>query len=88
MDNLEERDRFLQRYQLSKLYQEEIENISGPIIISNIEKLIFKICKQRKSRTQWLQRQVLSNIQKRVNIYSSETQPKIFRGRNTPKLIL
>ena len=31
MDNLEDKDRFLQRYNLPKLNQEEIENMSRPI---------------------------------------------------------
>ena len=30
MDNLEERDKFLEKYNLSKLNQEEIENLNRP----------------------------------------------------------
>ena len=32
MDNLERMDKFLEKYKLSRLNQEEIENIKGPII--------------------------------------------------------
>ena len=37
MDNLEEMDRFLQRYNLLRLNQEEIENINKPITTAEIE---------------------------------------------------
>ena len=34
MDNLEEMDKFLERYNLPRLNQEEIENMNRPIITS------------------------------------------------------
>ena len=37
MDNLEEMDKFLERYSLSRLNQEEIENMNRPIISTEIE---------------------------------------------------
>ena len=40
MDNLEEMDRFLQRYNLSRLNQEEIENMNRPIKSTKIEYVI------------------------------------------------
>ena len=39
-DNLEEMDKFLQRYNLQRLYQEEIENINRPITNTEIEAVI------------------------------------------------
>ena len=44
MDNLEEMDRFLQRYNLPRLNQEETENMDRPITSAEIENVI-------KSRT-------------------------------------
>ena len=37
MDNLEEMDKFLERYNLPRLNQEEIENMNRPIISNEIE---------------------------------------------------
>ena len=40
IDNLEERDKFLEKYNLSKLNQEEIENLNRPITSTEIETVI------------------------------------------------
>ena len=59
MDNLEERYKFLDMYNLPRLSQEEIENMSRPIINNEIESVIKKKQKtlsKQKSRTRWLHR--------------------------------
>ena len=40
MDNMEEMDQFLEKYNLPKLNQEEIENLNRPIISTEIETVI------------------------------------------------
>ena len=40
MDNLEEMDKFLEKYDFPKLNQEEIENLNGPITSMEIEIVI------------------------------------------------
>ena len=40
MDNLEEMDKFLERYNLPRQNQEEIENVNRPIISIEIETVI------------------------------------------------
>ena len=48
MDNLEEMDRFLEKFTLSRLTQEEIEIMNNPIISTEIETVI-KNLPQNKS---------------------------------------
>ena len=43
MDNLGEMDKFLERYNLPRLNQEEIENMNRPITSTEIETVIKKI---------------------------------------------
>ena len=43
MDNLEEMDIFLERYNLPRLNQEEIENINRQITSNEIETVILKL---------------------------------------------
>ena len=62
MDNLEEMDRFLEKFNLPRMNQEETEIMNHPVTSTEIEAMI-KISPQRqKSRTRWLHRRILSNI--------------------------
>ena len=88
MDNLEEMDRFLEKFKLPGLNQEEKGIMSNPIISIEIEAVIKNLPKKQKPRTGWLHRRNLSNIQRRANAYPSKTLSNSFRGRNTSKLIL
>ena len=54
MDNREEMDKFLERYNLPRLNQEEIENMNRPITSNEIEPVIKYL--PTKSRTRWLHR--------------------------------
>ena len=88
MDNLEEMDRFLDKFNLPRPNQEEIDIMSNPITSTEIEALIKNLPKKQKPRTRWLHRRILSNILRRANAYLSKTLSKNCRGRNTSKLIL
>ena len=61
MDNLEEMDRFLEKFNLPRLNQEEIEFMNNPITSTEIEAVIKNLPKN-KPRTRWLHRRILSNI--------------------------
>ena len=52
MDNLEEMDEFLEKYNLPKLNQEETENLNRPITSMEIETVIKKIFQQTKAQDQ------------------------------------
>ena len=54
MNNLEERNRSLQKYNLPRLNQEEIENVKKPITSTDTASLIKN--SQQTSRTRWLHR--------------------------------
>ena len=51
MDNLEEMDKFLEKYNLPKLNQEEIEDLNRPITSMEIETVI-RIFQQTKAQDQ------------------------------------
>ena len=51
MDNLEEMDKFLERYNLPRLNQEETENMNRPVTSTEIETVIKKNPNKQKSRT-------------------------------------
>jgi len=52
IDNLEEMDRFLEEFNLSRLNQEEIEIMNNPIISTEIEAVIKKISQKTKAQDQ------------------------------------
>ena len=88
MDNQEEKNRFLEKFNLPRLNQEEIEIMNNPIKSTEIEAVIKNLPKKQKPRTRWLHRRILSNIQRGANAYPSKTLLKNCGGRNTSKLIL
>ena len=53
MDNLEEMDKFLEKYNLPKLNQKEIENLNRPITSTEIETIIIKSSNKQKPKTRW-----------------------------------
>ena len=88
MDNLEEMDRFLEKFSLPRMNQEEIEIMNNPITSTEIESVIKNLPKKQTPRTRWLHSRILSSIQRRANAYPSKTLSKNCRGNNTSKLIL
>ena len=61
MDNLEEMDGFLEKFNLPRLKKEKIEIMNNSITSTKIEAVIKKFLKQ-KPRTRELHRRILSNI--------------------------
>ena len=52
MENLEEMEKFLEKYNLSKLNQEDIKNPNRPIKSTEIETVIKTIFQQTKAQDQ------------------------------------
>ena len=61
MDNLEEMDRLLEKFNLPRLNQEDKEIMNNPITRTDIEAVINNLPKNKPS-TRWLHRRILSNI--------------------------
>ena len=79
MDNLEEMDKFLEKYNFPKLDQEEIENLNRPITSTEIETVI-KIFQQTKAQVQTAsQLNSTKNLEK--STYPTQTLPENCRGR-------
>ena len=87
MDNLEEMDRFLEKFNLPRLNQEEIEIMNKPITSTEIEAVI-KNLPQNKSPVPD------SFTGEFYQTFTEELMPillklsKNYRGRNTSKLTL
>ena len=62
MDSLEEMDRFLEKFKLPRLNQEEIELMNNPITSTEIKAMIKNPPNKQKPRTRWLYRRILLNI--------------------------
>ena len=62
IDNLEEMDRFLEKFNLPRLNHEEIEIMSNSITSTEIEAVIKNLTKKQQLRTIWLLRRILSTI--------------------------
>ena len=62
MDNLEEMDRFLEKFNLPRLNQEEIEIMNNPVTSTEIEAVIKNLPKDKSPRPDGLHRRILSNI--------------------------
>ena len=62
MDNLQEMDKFLEKYNLPILIQEELENVNRPITVNEMETLIKNLPTKKSRLHRWFHRRILSNI--------------------------
>ena len=82
MDNLEEMDRFLEKFNLPRLNQEEIEIMNNPITSTEIEAVIKNFQNNKSPGPD-----VFTGEFYQINAYPSKTLSKNCRGRNISKLI-
>ena len=82
LENLDEMDKFLDRYQVPKLNQDQINDLNYPIKKQK-QSLILS-----QPRTRWVQCRVLSDLQRRSNPSSSQTIRQNRSRRYSTQLIL
>ena len=79
MHNLEEMDKFLEKYNFPKLNQEEIENLNRPITSMEIETAIRNLPTTNAQDQMASEMNSTKNLKK--NTYPTQTLPENCRGR-------
>ena len=64
MDNVEEMDKFLEKYNFAKLSQEEIENLNRPITSTEIETVIKNLPANRSPGPDGFTAEFYQNLEK------------------------
>ena len=81
MDNLEEMDKFLEKYNFPKLNREEIENLNRPITSKEIETVIIYLPANKSPGPNGFTAEFYQKFQARANTYPPQTLPENCRGR-------
>ena len=89
MDNLEEKDRLLEKFNLPRLSQEEIEIMNNPITGTEIEAVIKNLPEIKSPQSNGFTGEFYQTFREElINVYLSKTLSKICRAKNTSKQIL
>ena len=80
MDNLEERNKFIEKYNLPKLNQEEIENMNRPITSMEIEIIIKNLPTNKSQRPDCLIGKFYQKFKELIHILL-KFFPKIYRRK-------
>ena len=87
MDNLEERNKFFEKYNLPRLNQEEIENMDRPITSMEIETIIKNLLTNKSQRPDGFTGELHQEFREELIYTLLIFFQKLYR-RKTPKLIL
>ena len=88
MDNLEEMNRFLEKFNLPRLNKEEIETMNNPITSTEIEAVIKNLPKTKIPGPNGFTGEFYHTFREELIPIFLKLFPKDCRGRNTSKLIL
>ena len=80
-------DRFLEKFNLPRLNQEEIEIVNNPITGTEIEPVIKNLPKNKSPGPDGFTGEFYQTFREKLITYPSKTLSKNYRGRNTFKLI-
>ena len=81
MDNLEEMDELLEKYNLVKLNQEGIEHLNRPITSTEIETVIKNLPTNKSRGPDGFTGEFYPKIQRRDNTYPTHAPPENCRRR-------
>ena len=87
MDNLEEMEKFLERYNSPKVNQEERENMNKPMRSTEIETVILKVPTNKTPGPDGFTGEFYQILREELTSIFLKLLQK-FQRRNTPKLIL
>ena len=87
MDNLEEMDRFLEKFNLSRLNQEEIEIMNNPTTSTEIETVVQNLPKNKSPGTYGFTGEVYQTFREDLMPILLKFFPKIAREGNLPNSV-
>ena len=87
-ENLEETDKYLEKYNLPRLNQDEIEKMNGPIARTEIETVIKKLPTNKSPGPEGFTGEFYQTFREEPTPLLLKLLQKNHRARDTPKLIL